>query len=290
MHLVVVDAHSKFPEVVVLPNQTAETTIVALREIFARYGVPINLVSDNGSNFTSTEFTKFLSENGIRHIRSAPFHPATNAQAERFVQTFKDAMRAARNDEGTYEQKLQRFLLQYRKAPHSTTGESPAQLFFKRSIRTRLDLLKPDTQTLVSNRQVPVQFESADREFVIGSKVLVRDYRGNDKWQVGCVESRIGQLNYKVRVGHMIWTRHIDQIRACGTSVNVSKELPLIEKVIPNTSNGLITEPSKSPLKEPLASVVSQSNEIVKDKEVLPEKVELRKSTRVKKPVDRLNL
>ena len=56
--MVVVDAYSKFPEVVKMTNTTDETTISALRDIFSTHGFPEILVSDNGSQFTSREFGK----------------------------------------------------------------------------------------------------------------------------------------------------------------------------------------------------------------------------------------
>lgn len=56
------------------------------------YGLPEVLVRDNGPQFTSGELQTFLKANLVTHARSAPFHPATNGLAERFVQTFKRAL------------------------------------------------------------------------------------------------------------------------------------------------------------------------------------------------------
>ncbi|KAJ8346504.1 hypothetical protein SKAU_G00279050 [Synaphobranchus kaupii] len=89
MYLVVVDAHSKWPEVHIMDSTTASKTIQVLRGLFSRYGIPHILVSDNGPQFCSEEFSAFLKSNGVKHIRSAPYHPATNGLAEHFVQTFK---------------------------------------------------------------------------------------------------------------------------------------------------------------------------------------------------------
>ena len=113
--------------------------------------MPEQLVSDNGTQFTSKEFQIFL--NGIKHIRSAPYHPATNGEAERFVQTFKRALKAAKSDQGSLVDKLYRFLLSYRSTPHSTTGVSPADLFLNRPLRTRLSIIKPSLGTRVANKQ-----------------------------------------------------------------------------------------------------------------------------------------
>ena len=81
MFFVVVDAHSKWPEVIVMDSTTSEKTIQVLRGLFSHYGVPEVVVSDNGPQFTSEEFASFLTSNGVKHVRSAPFHPATNGQA-----------------------------------------------------------------------------------------------------------------------------------------------------------------------------------------------------------------
>ena len=57
------------------------------------------LVSDNGTCFTSSEFQSFMELNGIRHIRSAPFHPSTNGLAENMVRNFKSALLHAKGEE-----------------------------------------------------------------------------------------------------------------------------------------------------------------------------------------------
>ena len=69
--LILVDAHSKWIEVKTVTNATSVITIEHLRSIFATHGLPEILVSDNGSVFTSTEFSEFVKHNGIRHVKSA---------------------------------------------------------------------------------------------------------------------------------------------------------------------------------------------------------------------------
>ena len=91
--VVLVDAYSKWLEVVPVPSLTSETTIRTLRGIFATHGLPELIVSDNGSLFTSGEFYEFVQRNGIRHVKCSPYHPASNGQAERAVQTFKEGLK-----------------------------------------------------------------------------------------------------------------------------------------------------------------------------------------------------
>lgn len=83
-----------------------------------------------------------MEENGIHHITSAPYHPAINGLAERFVQTMKHALEAGRGRR-SLNQRLSAFLLSYRNTPHATTKVSPASALVNRQLRTRLDLLKP---------------------------------------------------------------------------------------------------------------------------------------------------
>ncbi|XP_055699121.1 uncharacterized protein K02A2.6-like [Phlebotomus papatasi] len=81
--LIVVDSYSKWPEVVSVTDQTTETTITELRKIFSTHGLPEVIVSDQGRQFMSCEFKEFCKNNGIVHKTGAPYHPATNGQAER---------------------------------------------------------------------------------------------------------------------------------------------------------------------------------------------------------------
>ena len=80
------------------------------------------VVSDNGPSFVSKEFEEFIKRNGIRHVKSAPYHPSTNGLVERAVQTFKRAMK---KQSGTLETRLSRFLFKYRTTPHTTTDYHP---------------------------------------------------------------------------------------------------------------------------------------------------------------------
>ncbi|XP_039215531.1 uncharacterized protein K02A2.6-like, partial [Crotalus tigris] len=91
--LVLVDSHSKWLEVLPVSSTTTAKTIQVLRGIFAAHGLPDVLVSDNGPQFTSSEFKAFLQANMIRHATSAPFHPSTNGMAECMVRITKDTLK-----------------------------------------------------------------------------------------------------------------------------------------------------------------------------------------------------
>ena len=218
MFLICVDAHSKWPEVLMMSSTTTHATMEALRSLFARYGLPEQIVSDNGPQFTSAEFATFMKGNGIKHIMCAPYHPSSNGLAERFVQTFKRAMKAGEKEGKTLAHRLSEFIFEYRATPHGTTNTAPCQLFLNRHIRSRFDLLKPSTRKAVLAKQ---QDQKAHHDvharphfFTPNDSVMVRDFRHNkDKWIYGTILKSLGPLTYLVRLedGTEI-RRHVDHI------------------------------------------------------------------------------
>ena len=87
MFLLMVDANTKWLEVDVTSSSTSAATIDLMRNSFAAFGLPEVIVSDNAATFTSDEFGDFLKRNGVRHVCTPPYHPASNGLAERAVQT-----------------------------------------------------------------------------------------------------------------------------------------------------------------------------------------------------------
>ena len=122
-----------------------------LRRLFAAYGLPEDLVSDNGPQFTSS-----LS---VRPTESSPYHSASNGAAERSVGILKqtllrDILDRKYGGHPVYLQhRVANFLIRYRSTPHSVTGRTPAELFLGRHIRTRFSLLKPSLKVTVENKQ-----------------------------------------------------------------------------------------------------------------------------------------
>ena len=178
MFLFVVDAYSKWMEVVPVRHATTQSTVEKLRLIFATHGLPEMLVSDNGSVFTSADFQEFMSRNSIRHVLTSPYHPASNGLAERAVQTFKAAMR--KMSTGPIETRIAKFLFNYRLTAHTTTGNSPAELLLGRRPRSLLDVVRPDLSRTVRQQQEK-QMQEHDgnvkaRMFKEGDQVFVRNF------------------------------------------------------------------------------------------------------------------
>lgn len=218
LFLVVVDAHSKWLEVVPVSSTSSRITIDALRSIFATHGLPEMLVSDNGTAYTSVEFQTFMKRNGVRHVTSAPYHPSSNGLAERAVQTFKEGLKKTSATESDLPTRLARFLFQYRITPHSTTGVSPAELLMGRRPRSHLDLLHPMVESRVLSSQARQKAghdqHARDRAFVVGDEVYVRNFAGGSRWLPGVVTAIKGPLSYEVKLlDDRVVRRHIDHVR-----------------------------------------------------------------------------
>ena len=88
-YLLIVDYFLRYPEVIKLSFTTSSSVIKVLKSIFSRHGIPKTLLSDNGPQYTSQEFTDFSKSYNFTHITSSPHFPQSNGQAERAVQTVK---------------------------------------------------------------------------------------------------------------------------------------------------------------------------------------------------------
>ncbi|KAK9517613.1 hypothetical protein VZT92_022969 [Zoarces viviparus] len=113
------------------------------------------------------------------------------------------------------------FLLQYRTTPNYTTGQSPADLFLHRHIRTRLDFLKPCTKETVRKKQYQQKEHhdrtAADRLFNEDDAVYLRNtVTGSHKWIPGLIVRQTGPVSYEVRErdSDTVHKRHGDQLRA----------------------------------------------------------------------------
>lgn len=212
----VVDAMSKWLEVFNMTSTSATYLIERLNELFSRFGIPRQIVSDNGAQFTSNEFEYFNKYYGIEHIFTAPYHPSSNGLAENAVKTVKRVIKKAIQEKQNINKALWSFLLYYRNVEHSTTGECPAMLLLGRRLRTRLDQLKPDREGHVRRVQQRQQEAAAGASRGLGrtDQVWYRQYLKGEKWIPGQIVEVVGSCNYKIRgADGDIVHRHIDQLR-----------------------------------------------------------------------------
>ena len=135
---------------------------------------------------------------------------------------------------GTPSDRIARFLFQYRITPHTTTGLSPAEMLLGRNIRSRLDLLKPNLEQKVAEKQRRQQFDhdkhSRMRQFSDGDKVFVKNQGRGETWLPGRIIESSGPVSFKVQLqdGRTI-SRHQDHLRKRFTEDPEQSDIPLCE-------------------------------------------------------------
>jgi hypothetical protein len=313
MFLVLVDAYSKWLEVIPTTGCTVKITITQLRRIFSTHGIPDIIVSDNATAFTGSEFQEFVMRNGIRHITGAPYHAATNGLAENAVKTFKSAMKKSTGD---MEDRLFRFLFDYRITPHVTTGVPPCELLMNRKVKCRFDLLRPSIGNNVKKKQ-EIQARNyncsrAGPDITVGDSVYYKNYSHIGPPNIpGTVVERTGPISCNVQneTGTVV-RKHFVQLfkqhKPVEPSVissgvefsgamepNVEPSMP--EIVSPNRNVVRSASPAKvSPAGNhsdtPVRSAVSGAPAVPGQEVGARGDAVLRRSSRVSKPVVKLNL
>ena len=148
-YLVLVDYTSCFPIVWKLKSMTTQHITDHIKQIFAEYGWPNTIVSDNRPCYTSETFRKLMIEYRVNHITSLPHYPQSNGLAEKYVQIIKNLFYKAK-EEG---QDLHKCLMIYRNTPLSNHLQSPMQILSSRSTRSTLSLSN------AAKRQMGIQDE-----------------------------------------------------------------------------------------------------------------------------------
>lgn len=220
VYLIVVDAFSKWLECIHMDRGTSTHALIQkLKEMFSRFGVPNVIVSDNDVKISSAEFHTFCRVNGIEHVTSPIYHPASNGQAENSVKTCKKMIKCMFL-EGNYGQKeiinnLQGFLFNFRNTVHCATGFTPAMLMLGRNLRCKLDLILPQKKS-VDSQNSPAAPLKPNRCFVVGETVWAKWFIAKKSvWSVGIVKRVLGTRMFEIyfRDYDTDCNRHIDQMR-----------------------------------------------------------------------------
>ena len=133
-YLLVADYYSKFPIVRKLNSTTSSAVINHLKSVFAEYGIPETIITDNGPQYSSQEFQTFCNVWGINHITSSPLYPQSNRFSERMVQTVNNLLK--KSDASGQDPYLG--LLMYRTTPVDSKLPAPAELLNYRAYRTQI--------------------------------------------------------------------------------------------------------------------------------------------------------
>ena len=129
--VVMIDSHSKYHVVEVINSTSFNILAPVLEKVFAIFGLPEEIKTDNGPPFQGTEFKEFLEHLGIRHRRITPQWPQANGEVERFMRSLNKVLRIAIVENANPETSLQQFLREYRGMPHCTTKCLPWSFMFQ---------------------------------------------------------------------------------------------------------------------------------------------------------------
>lgn len=211
--LIAVCSWSKWIEVGVTRCDMMSTarTIEMLQVWFTRFGFPAEIVSDNGTQFSSNEFKTFCALNGIKLKFSAPGKPATNGEAERYVQYIKNGLKKLLKSPSNLQKGIEELLFRYRCTPNSSTGHSPARMFLGREIRSQMSLMV-GRHRRGGGGDGGSDFPESDLK--IGTPVRFKSFavRG-PKWLKGEIVEVEGPRHYKVKdQDGNVSRRHRDQV------------------------------------------------------------------------------
>uniref|UniRef100_A0A8C8DYN6 Integrase catalytic domain-containing protein n=1 Tax=Oryzias sinensis TaxID=183150 RepID=A0A8C8DYN6_9TELE len=270
-YLLCVDYYSKYPEIAKLTGTTSKHVVTALKSMFARHGIPDEVVSDNGPQFGSAEFRTFAERWEFVHNTSSPGYPQSNGQSEGAIQTIKSLLKKAQESQSDPYIAL----LEYRNSPLDGVKLSPAQLLMGRRLKTRLptsvQLLKPQLFDKVHHRIKERQLKQK-QYFDRGAKRLPLLIEGEkvrvqvkNKWKPAVVvgehdkprsviiKTEDGNI-YRRNRRHLMKTRELTFPQQ---SAEDMQDFDLVTSAPTETDQTLVPSPVTSPVTTPMKTVVT---------------------------------
>jgi len=228
--MVVVDYYSRYIEVAKLKNTTSRTIVNHTKSIFARHGIPDVVRSDNGPQYTATQYKQFAQDWKFEHQTSSPYYPRSNGLAEKAVQIVKRLLSKAKQDgKDPYIS-----LLEYRNTPIDNVA-SPAQILMSRRLRSHLpttpNQLKPQVVEPEQMKEKLEEKKAKQKKFYDqGSKIQSELKEGErvrvqveSKWKPAVIEEKLQtprsyilQMENGQRVRRN--RQHIRRTQNCGVS------------------------------------------------------------------------
>lgn len=221
--LILVDAYSKYVEIVVMTTTNIGALIGKLLKFFTIFGLPTNIVTDNGPPYNSHIFTQFCESHGIILLHSPPYHPQSNGLAERGVQSAKDVLVKfclGRERVLPLQDKIDRYLIVVRNTPSSVTGRTPSDMIFSFKAKTLLNHLNDkkfvsemekmlnDDKKIVNGNCSDKNVEKKGHEeqkivikFQVGQRVWYRNHLKEwERWVPAIVKEVVSPLTYLIEV------------------------------------------------------------------------------------------
>lgn len=271
--LITVDYFSDFWELDQLPDTLSSTVITKTKQHFGRYGIPETVISDNGPQFRSQEFTAFTKEWDFTHVTSSPYHSQSNGKAEAAVKIAKSLLRKARRD-GT---DIYLSILNWRNTPTEASEYSPSQKLHSRRTRTTLpttnELLQPevvkhvDKEICFRRQHAKLWYDRSAKplpELIIGQGVRMQPLEPSGQWRKAIVTKKVGERSYLAQTDDgKVYRRNRKYLRSTNEEPNT-----------PNASEDTAAEPVL-PITEPVI-IPEKPVEIVPDQNVSSQEVTMR--------------
>ena len=177
--LTVMCLYTKFPDAIPLRRVDNITVLEAMVDVFSRYGIPSEILTDQGSVFTS-KLTKQLNQSfGIHHVKTSPYHLQSDGALERWHACLKGMLKRTGLDLKNLDKLLKYLVFAYRDTPHCVTGYSPFSLMFGRDVWGPLDFLKMSwadgtcDDSAIGDWLISVKHKMADMAEVVSDRKVV---------------------------------------------------------------------------------------------------------------------
>jgi hypothetical protein len=228
--LIFVDCYSRWLEIKLMENLTANCLIMKLDSIFEIFGFCGQCVTDNGPPYNSYEFAEYCEMNDIELLHSPPYHPASNGIVERAVQSVKSVLKKIIYDDKISNfqllKEIDKFLENYRNMPHTEKNIIPSHLIFKFKPKKKLDCLKPEIKKPILKKTVNKNSNEAKNldeekypsfkkiEFDNNENIWYRNYfKGSAKWIKAKVVKRKTDHVYLINVNGLFKLAHSNQLK-----------------------------------------------------------------------------
>ncbi|MCG8033371.1 MAG: DDE-type integrase/transposase/recombinase [Candidatus Thiodiazotropha taylori] len=179
-----VDWYSGYPEAFAVPDKSADTIAhLIIEEIFPRYGAPLEIVSDNGSENVNKKVKETLEALNIHHVKTSLYHPASNSKVERFHRVLHDVLAKKLKDNVTsWDQFLNQALAAIRFNVSESSKFSPFFLLYNRDVVLPLDHLLKPRRKYVGEDAHQIALEQQHKSFVLVHKHLKRARKRQKKY------------------------------------------------------------------------------------------------------------
>ena len=268
--LVMQDHSTRYPDAKPLKHIDSVSVAEALFEMFTRVGIPREILSDNGSQFTSECMFEVLRLLGIKGIHTTPWHAQCNGLVENLNGTLKSMIRKLCVEKPKdWDRYIPAILFAYREVPQESLQYSPFELLYGRNIRGPLSVLKDvwsrnvqdnevrTTVDYVANLRERIEetckiahanlskaqdkqaknfnIKTVDRSFKAGDMVLMLKPERKNKMQMSWqgpfrVEARVNESDYKLRIGDKSKIYHANLLKHYEVRTVVASAAMVIEE------------------------------------------------------------